>query len=323
MHRIIAVTPAGRRRYLEVLAHYVIADRTIDEWQIWENCRDPSDRAFLEHLAREHPDKVQIVRMPGADGGLRSINRFYPALNDPGAFYIKLDDDIVWLPRHLGARLYQHAVAERSRYIWWSPLIVNNALCTWLLKYHSQVHIDADITAQAGCVHAWRSPLFAMHLHRAFLSAVRTHALPAFEVPDFPVSLSRFSINCIGFFGSDVARLGAQFCPPDVDDEEWISAVLPTRTGRPGRIVGHLQVSHFSFYTQERFLLSAGVLDEYYRLAGLHPRTFEIPHLPLKHRVKRHLLTRWLDARETYEITLPSSRQTEAGAIQCLSPSQQ
>lgn len=323
MHRIIAVTPAGRKRYLELLAHYVLADVTIEEWRLWDNCRDPRDRVFLEELAQRHPGRVKLVRLPGADGGLRSINRFYPTLNDPNAFYIKLDDDIVWLPRHFGARLYQHAAAERTRYIWWSPLIINNALCSWLLKYYSQVSIDADLTAQAGCVHAWRSPAFAVHLHRAFIEAVRSRALAAFEVPDFAVSLARFSINCIGFFGSDVLRLGTTFCPPEVDDEEWLSAVLPSRVGRPGRIAGHLPVSHFSFYTQEHHLIASGVLEEYYRLAGLQPGAFEIPPLPFKHRLKRHLIARWLEARDAYVIALPDGSRPETGALQCLSPSQQ
>jgi hypothetical protein len=54
-----------------------------------------------------------------------------------------------------------------------------------------------------------------------------------------------------------------------VDDEEWISAVLPSLTGRPGRIIGNLVVSHFSFFTQEEDLLRTGLLREYADLVGV------------------------------------------------------
>ncbi|HVY81108.1 MAG TPA: hypothetical protein VG994_09015 [Steroidobacteraceae bacterium] len=310
MHPIIAVTPAGRRRYLRILAHYILSDPSIARWQLWDNCRDPSDRGYLEQLAREHPEKVELVRLPRADGGLRAINPFYATLRDPHAFYIKLDDDVVWLPPRFGEQLLRAALDERTRYTWWSPVVINNALCSWLLKHHSPLQIDAEISAQAGCVHGWRSPAFAYSLHLAFLDAVRAGAVAQLEIPSFPMSLARYSINCLGFFGSEIARLGSRFCPPEVDDEEWLSAILPSRIGRPGRIVGHLLVSHFSFYTQEPYLLQTGVLDEYCRLAGLEPEPTQVKQWSLRRRVREGLLLRLLGGRASYDIQL-SAREPE------------
>jgi hypothetical protein len=312
MHRIVAVTPAGRRHYLELLAHYVLADESITEWQLWDNCRDPADRAYIEALAGRSP-KVQLVRIPGSDGGLRAINRFYAGIRDRAAFYIKMDDDLVYLPRGFGAALYRRAMSERGRYAWWSPLVVNNALCTWLLKYHSRVRIDAHVSAQAGCGYGWRSPVFAEQLHRVFLEAARSGRLSAFHVPDAEVSLARFSINCIGLFGEDVAALGEQFCPPEVDDEEWISAVLPSRLGRPGRILGDILVSHFSFFTQERDLLAARVLEEYYAFAGLPPEPYRIRRLTVKRRLRRRLEDRWLGTGTRTRIELPPRAERPPG----------
>lgn len=305
MHRIIAVTPAGRRRYLELLAHYVLSDDTIAQWQLWDNCRDPSDRQYLEELAHRHP-KIQIVRVPGADGGNLAINRFYKLIQDPDAFYIKMDDDIVFLPRNFGGQLYQRALEEKERYAWWSPVVINNALCSWLLKHHSRLRIEANLSAQAGCVHGWRSPAFARKLHHTFIDAAQGNALDVFQVPHFEVCLARYSINCLGIFGQDVASLGDEFCPVNEDDEEWISAVLPSRLQRPGRIVGNLVVSHFSFFTQEQELLACGMLDEYYRLAGLRPAAYQVTNLPLKTRIKRKLLLRLLGELKNYSIALPA-----------------
>jgi hypothetical protein len=302
MDRVIAVTPAGRQRYLALLQHYVLADPGIAEWHLWDNCRNPADRAYIEALARQH-DRIRIVRLNDTDGSNRAINQFYQLCNDPGCFYIKMDDDLVYLPENFAARLHQAALAERERFIWWSPLVVNNAICSWLLKYHSRMAISANLSCQSACLHGWRDPQFAIALHRAFLDALRTRRTSAFAVPNFGVALARFSINCIGFFGTDVAALGETFCPPDVDDEEYISAVLPSLVGRPGRVVGALQVGHFSYFTQEPELLQTDILDRYYAHAGVELVPYAAPPRHWKDRVKRHLIARWRDGFHQYQIT--------------------
>ena len=226
-HSIIAVTPAGRSHYLEILKNYILKDDSIAEWHLWDNCRRPSDRRYIEGMGRQHA-KVKIVRAPSIDGSNRAINQFYRGLNDKNAFYIKLDDDVVYLPHHFGRSLYAAAIRDAGRFTYWSPLVINNAICSWLIKHHSQMHVSANLMAAASCPTGWKNPYFAETLHRAFIAAYDNGSMELFTVPDFSISLSRFSINCIGFFGSDVVALGDTFCPLDTDDEEWISAVLPS-----------------------------------------------------------------------------------------------
>jgi len=273
-HRIIAVTPAGRRLYMECLKTYILADASIDEWHLWDNCRTESDRLYIRDLAARH-DKIRLVEVDGSDGRVGSINRFYPHAREANAFYIKMDDDLVYLPPNLGLDLYTRALAERGRFAWWSPLVINNAVCSWLLKYHSKLRIDAPLSAQAACDTGWRSAAFAHCLHDRFLDAAAAGTLDAFRISDFAIALSRYSINCLGYFGEDAAASDDEFCPPGVDDEEWISAVWPSRIGRPGRILGDILVSHFSFYTQDKELRRSDLIPRYYRLAGLQP-----PELP-------------------------------------------
>jgi len=306
MHKVIVVTAAGRRKYLELLKHYILNEDSIDAWHLWENCRNDADRAYLYELERSST-KVSIITMPGSDGTNRSVNRFYVKCRDPNAFYIKMDDDIVYISQGFGRRLYEKALNEKEKFSWWSPLVINNALCTWLLKYHGFIHIGNALSAQAGCVFGWRSPEFSQALHELFLQAASEGHLSPFRVPDFEVSLSRFSINCIGFFGDFVARFTeAEFCPPHVDDEEWISAVLPSRSGKPGRILGDILVSHFSYFTQERGLLASDILEKYYRLAGLSmdPSYGYLSKESLKVGLRRWLLNRLLGGEQKPDIRL-------------------
>jgi hypothetical protein len=283
MTKIIAVTPAGRRHYLELLRHYVCADKTIQEWHLWDNCRSEADRGYLELLEAEEP-KIKLVRLDNVDGTNRSVNRFYRFCVDDDAFYIKIDDDIVYLPQGFGGALCRQAIEEREKYLWWSPLIINNAVCSWLIKHHSQITVNEPLTCQASDRWGWFDPAFAEDMHRKFLEALQAGDARRFHVPNFQISLSRFSINCVGFFGADARALGSDFCPPNVDDEEWISAYLPSRLQRPGRIIGNLVAAHFSFFTQEPELLQSRILDHYFEAAGLPPTKYAIKKRSLKQR---------------------------------------
>lgn len=281
---VICVTPAGRRQYLDLLKHYVFKDEAICEWHLWDNCRTQEDRSYINELALQHR-KIKVVRVEGVDGTNRSVNPFYRFCDNREAFYIKMDDDLTYLTPDLGSRLRDQALSERGKYIWWSPMIINNAICSWLLKYHAELEISEALSCQASDTLGWFDPQFAKLIHTRFLSAIGHREIEKFCVPNFEISLSRFSINCIGFFGKDVVDLGERFCPPTVDDEEWISAVLPSMVRKPGRIVGNVIVAHFSFFTQEAALLQAGLLDKYYQVAGLSPTPYSIKKRPLEQRI--------------------------------------
>lgn len=271
-HRIVAVTPAGRRRYLEILASYVLRDSSIDEWHLWDNCRVQADRDYILDLAKIHA-KVRVITEPGTDGTIRSVSKFYKHTRDPDTFYIKLDDDIVYLPKDFGLKLYSRALSEKNQFSWWSPLVINNAICTYLLRAKGIIETKAYLTAQANCPTAWESPLFARRLHEALLGSIEALGeawQEAWQLDgDYSIFLQRYSINAIGFFGDLSASLGGEFCPEGVDDEEYISAQLPLLTGKPGRLVGDILVVHFSFYPQEDYLLKTNLLERYARLAGL------------------------------------------------------
>jgi len=130
------------------------------------------------------------------------------------------------------------------------------------------VRIAAPLTPQADCPIGWKDPAFAEALHIAFTGALGKGEQGVFHCPDLKISGSRFSINCIGFFGRTVARLDADFSPPEVDDEEWISAVLPSKTQRTGLVVGDLLAAHFAFFTQEDYLSRRTLLGLYAALAA-------------------------------------------------------
>lgn len=281
-HKIIIVTPAGRKRYLQILSNYILKDDSIDEWHLWDNCRNEADRKYITELSEKN-DKIILVHEDGTDGTNRSVNRFYKYCRDENAFYIKMDDDIVYLPEKFGMSMYSKALKERGDFCWWSPLVINNAICSYLFKSKKIITTNSSLTAQASCSIGWGSPFFAEHLHRAFLKSLNNLNYERWILEDdYDVFLQRFSINTIGFFGEFSKNLGDDFCPSDVDDEEYISATLPILTDKPGRLLGDIIVSHFSYYTQEKYLLSTDILQEYANIAEVKNYSKETNNIKIK-----------------------------------------
>lgn len=254
--KIIVCTPAGRRKYLNILKQYILSDPNVHEWHLWQNCRNYNDLEYVRTLAREN-NKVRLIEIKGSDGTNRSVNGFYSFCNDPDVFYVKMDDDIVYIHPKAILNLFESAIKEKDFAIYWSPFVVNNAICSAVLSAKGVISTTKtlSLTAQASDYYGWRSPLFCRYLHETFLESVENGLLDQW-LDDYVLSLGaqRFSINCIGFFGETVLRLGDQFCPLGVDDEEHISAKLPIITGLPGRLIGRALVVHYSFFTQEYYL---------------------------------------------------------------------
>lgn len=253
---------------MRLLSHYVLGSPEVVEWQLWDNCRTESDRAYLQKLAASDPRCV-IKRLPSADGSSRNIGDFFRFCDDTDALYLRLDDDIVFTEPGFFEKFKARVLAQRGQALWFAPLIVNNAVCSSLIQNLSKVRIEGTISMQAMDPFSWAHASFPIAMHPVLIEAAQRGRLGDFRVPDREVRLGRFSINAIAFFGDEIAALGDLFQPPDQNEEEWYSAVLPAKLDRPGKVLGDLLVSHFSFYTQEYELLETGVLEDYYRLAGL------------------------------------------------------
>jgi hypothetical protein len=275
--KFIVVTPAGREKYLRLLAHYVLGSAVVDEWHLWDNCRNAADRAYLHRLAASDP-RCKLKQLPGANGGFGIIGAFFQFCDDPDAFYLRLDDDIVYVEDGLFPYMLERATAARGSAVWFAPLIVNNTVCGSLIKNLSRVVIDGPVSCQAMCPYAWAHADFPIALHPVFIEAVETGRLSDFHVPDREIRASRFSINAIGFFGAEKLALGDLFIPPgSQNEEEWLSAILPLRLNSCGKVLGDMTVAHFSFFTQERRLLQTDLLERYYALAKLPPPPYEKP----------------------------------------------
>lgn len=274
-HKIIVVTPAWRKMYLDILSKYILSDDTIDEWHLWDNCRKESDRIYINELAKDNK-KIKIVVEKSIDWTNKSVNKFYKYCTDDNTFYIKMDDDIVYLPKKFWLLLYTEAIKEKELYSWWSPIVINNSICTYLLNKKDIIKTNTNVTAQAWCSISWKNPIFCENLHNFVIKSIKNKEFEKFNIKEnYDLNLVRFSINTIGFFWDYNKKLWEKFCPLNVDDEEYISATLPIITWKSWRLIWNIFVSHFSFFTQEEYLLkNTNILNEYANIAGLNNYSF-------------------------------------------------
>lgn len=307
--KLVVVTPAGRERYLRVLARYVLASDQVAEWHLWDNCRNRRDRAYVHALARSDPRCVLKPPPPGHTGPWH-IAAFYRYFDDPAALYLRLDDDIVFVEDGFFETFKARALAARGAAFWFSPVVVNNALCNWLLQHLAAVDIEGPVSAQAMDPWSWQHAAFAEAMHPVLIEAARSGRLDCFRIPDQEVRVSRYSVNAIGFFGADAVALGERFLPPGPDEEEWLSAILPAKIGSHGLIFGDLLAAHFSFYTQERELLRTPILEAYYRLAGLAPDEQAAPRRSWLPAVFRRRRPRPGRDKPSYTISLPAPERS-------------
>jgi hypothetical protein len=260
-HRLIVVTPAGRRRYLEVLARHVLACPEVNQWQLWANTTDEEDLQWMLELEKRHYRvKVQIPTWPHEH--CYSIHKYFPHCDDPKAVYVRLDDDIVWMSHQSISRLARARIEQPEPFLWYGN-VLNSAITSHLhqranklTKKHGIVHYDCMDPV------GWNNGDFAVDLHHEFFKHPN---LSFWQLQDWELyHHERHSINAVAWLGSDSAWVHEI----DKDEEQWLAVEKPRSENRPNRILGSTLFVHYAFFPQRSSVdADASILNQYRTLA--------------------------------------------------------
>ena len=59
--KVVVVTPAGRKRYLEILVHYILKEKNIiDKYVLWGNTRNQEDIEYMKYLTNKYKDFIYL-----------------------------------------------------------------------------------------------------------------------------------------------------------------------------------------------------------------------------------------------------------------------
>jgi len=278
--KIITVTPAGRKRYLEILVRYLLENRQyISEHHFWMNTGNRDDIEYIEMLAAKHPDFFKINRKDLNKKSADRMWQFFVDYVDDDKIYIKFDDDICFFEKDAVKNLVEYRIAnQRPLFVFGNT--VNNAVCSYFFQQEGIIpsgwgRVEYNCLDDTG----WQNPAFAGKLHELFLRDIKSENLERWKIHDVVMNdFRRFSINVMCWFGwdlKDVPELHRGF-DDTIDkrtgkwrfphsDESFLSQDLPQRLDRPNEICGSALFSHFAFYIQRDFLDSYTVLLEDYK----------------------------------------------------------
>jgi len=223
-YRIVVVTPAGRRKYLELLVPQILSFRPIvDEYHLWLNTDNPTDMDYistLEGVTVKHlPHDVRL-------NGIFSIPAFYRYCTDPETIYVRFDDDVVLVDSLEAFKRFLDFRIDNPEYFLVMANILNNACQTHIHQRLGNIKGDLvhyNVTDTVG----WENGSFAVSLHQQILDKLNgRNDLSSFRFDGRWILMYReeFSINCISWFGLDFD--GHVESP----EEPYLTMTWPTRT---------------------------------------------------------------------------------------------
>jgi hypothetical protein len=279
--KVIAFTPCGRKRYMDLLAAYVVREHNlgnIDKWVLFNNPYVIDDSTYADQIAAQF-DWVEVIK-DGDDTPTRTafqIARFYGSLKDSEAIYVRLDDDLVYFDKDAIVNLVNYRIDNPKPFLVY-PMIINNTRMSFQLQKHGLIPESWGIVEPILCAPTPHvSPLFVFNLHEKALTAIEggtlleEFTLPSEQFTDW--DSGNISVNCFAMLGEDMAA-----CTVNSDEEGYLSRSRPQALRRYNARCGNAIVIHFAYNPQTVFMDKSGMLTDYARL--VEPLPFRTQRLP-------------------------------------------
>lgn len=260
------VTPAGRKRYLEILFRYLKSQKSEFEiWQLWINTVNDEDIQYMNKLAAEN-DWIHLYPCKVPVNGNESISSFFgDNVRRDDTIYIRLDDDIVYLSPNFIADFKGARLRNPIPLLIYSN-IINNATISHLHFRNNLIKYDKIPNYDAMDDIGWKDGVFAEKLHEAFINSIEKDTLDLWRSSFRQWALINYentSINSICWFGTSMKYI--QVGSPE---EPFLARFVPSTIKVPHIIVNEPICAHFAFFTQREHLeKNTIILQKYIELA--------------------------------------------------------
>jgi len=261
-YKVELVIPAGRKRYMDILIPQLLREEGWNILNIWVNTKNTDDLNYINGLiGLDERIKITLAKELQPTGSGETVGQFYRECIAKDTLYIKFDDDICYVEPGTVQKLATFH-ANNPQYFLVSPIVINNALFSYLFQILGKITVNKALTANSADPVSWGDPLFAEQLHNLFLNNLSQNNIEHFKFINRPIALNRFSINCISWLGSEFEKFGGVI-PKGTDDEQFLSVTMPTTLCKSNCFYGETIVSHFSFFTQREYLDKTNILERY------------------------------------------------------------
>jgi len=263
MNKII-VTPAGRKRYLEVL-HLNLnkCKDEFDKWVIWVNTTNDEDIEYIKSIAEEY-DYIELQHsdIPVDPNGSHTatICGFFKKCIDENSVYLRLDDDIVYIHKNSINDLFKFRLANENYFLVFGN-ILNNAIITNLYQRNGILTHLPIVNYDCLDENGWRNPNFSFDLHNHFFHKKTENKIEDFFINNWELkNFERCSINSISWLGKTFKTFNGEV---GLSEENWLSTDKPKELNMPNIIFGNSLFNHYAFAPQRGFLDTTNVLERY------------------------------------------------------------
>jgi hypothetical protein len=279
----IVVTPAGRKRYLEILIKYLVKakkEEQFDRWDLWLNTDVQENIDYCEYLSKTY-DWINIVKLSRmvweVDFGYKMTNifRFFKYASNKDSVYVRLDDDVVYLEPNFFINMFDFRIKNKEPFVVFGN-IVNNAVITHLHQRNGLLDINypATVWYNFADVTGIYDHKFCELLHNRFIDDVKNDKIDNWKT-SFKIWKTyggeRVSVNCVSWLGETFYNLDSIISEGEpIDEENWLSVDAPRIYNRYNVIYNDALVAHFAFCTQrEKLEAETDILQKYKQLSDL------------------------------------------------------
>lgn len=262
----VIVTPAGRKRYLEVLLKNLLNLKDeFDSWEIWLNTENEEDIKYIENIEKIH-DFIEIRRSSIPINGSLSIHQFFKYCIDPQSLYLRLDDDIVFIKENSIRRIFEERNKSSNHFLLYGN-VFNNVLMSHLQQRIGNIPLDFGNYAYHPLdINGWQDGHKAEKLHRIFFDLYREKNINKLNLPDWIFKdFEWVSINVICWRGEEFNKFSGIVDP---DEERWLTMMKTKELQNPNKIVGDTLFVHYAYYPQREIVDSTDILSLYQKISN-------------------------------------------------------
>jgi hypothetical protein len=260
----IVVTPAGRKRYLELL-HLNLnkCKDEFDKWVIWVNTTNEEDIEYMKILSSNHDYiELQYSDIPVDPNGSHTatICDFFKKCIDDDTVYLRLDDDVVYIHKNSIKDLFDFRIENEDYFLVYGN-ILNNAIITNLYQKNDIVKGLPNVGYSCEDELGWENPYFSFLLHNYFFEKMSQNKVEDFFMDNWVLeNFERCSINSISWLGKTFKSFNGEV---GGSEENWLSVDKPKQLNKPNIIFGKSLFSHYAFAPQRPFLETTNILERY------------------------------------------------------------
>lgn len=307
MDELIVLTFAGRKKYLEVLFKYILKyKKYITEYHIYLATNNKEDVDFIYEFESNNKDFVKVISKEPSfyeSGNFDKVMIWYMANKNciEDKVYLRIDDDVLFLDENLFTNFIDYRKKSTAPLVY--PIILNNVISSPILQKYGKVNINNEsnilknwkdtsdrikptidsmksnfpdsfrlhnIVSQDEvlCPVSWGNFDYVYQIHNQSLSHIKNNTISDLYIDNISlVNYEPMSIQCCSWLGKDMRKYIEEFGAVGIEEEPWFAIFLPMWLNKPNEVFGGAIISHFSYWVQEKFLLSTNILSEYKKIS--------------------------------------------------------